>query len=80
MSQLGLDLPGQRIDLCDPIHLIPEKFNPVGVSGRISRVNLQHITTDTEAAAFEVHVVSRILNVNQLMNNLVPILYHTRTE
>lgn len=29
MSQLGLDLPGQRIDLCDPIHLIPEKLNPV---------------------------------------------------
>ena len=44
MSQLRLDLARQRVNLCDPVYLIPEKLNPVRIAARIRRVYLQYIS------------------------------------
>ena len=80
MTQLGLNLPGQGVNLRNPIHLVPKKLHPVGVPAGIGGINLQHVSPDAEASALKIHIISRILNVNQLMDHLVPVLDHAGPE
>ena len=80
MSQLRLDLPGQGIDLCNPVHLIPEEFYPVGIAAGIGGIDFQHIAADTERTALEIHVVSRVLDVDELVYHLIPVLDHAGAQ
>ena len=80
MSQLRLDLARQRVNLCDPVYLIPEKLNPVRIAARIRRVYLQHIAAHPERTSLEIHVIPAVLNVDQLVNDLVAVLLHARAQ
>ena len=80
MSQLRLDLARQRVNLCDPVYLIPEKLNPVRIAARIRRVYLQYIAAHPERTSLEIHVIPAVLNVDQLVNDLVAVLLHARAQ
>ena len=80
MFQLRFHLSGQRLDLHDPVHLVPEELDPVRLVSRISRKYFQHITSYPEASALEIHLISRILDVDQLMDHLIPVLLHSRAQ
>ena len=78
MSELRLHLSGQGINLCNAVHLITEKFHPVGLTSGIGRENLQHVSPYPERAALKIHVIPHVLNINQLVNDLIPVLFHPR--
>ena len=67
------NLTGQRVDFGNPVDLISEKFYPIRILIRICRKNLQHIAPDTKRAAVEIHIVPVILDIDQLMDDLVPV-------
>ena len=80
MAQLSLHLTGQYIDFCDPVHLIAEEFDPVSFASGISRKHFQHVSAHPEGATLKVHLISCILNIDELMNHLVPVLFHPRAQ
>ena len=80
MFQLRFHLSGQRLDLHDPVHLVPEELDPVRLASRISRKYFQHITSYPEASALEIHLISRVLDIDQLMDHLIPVLLHSGTQ
>ena len=80
VSQLRLHFAGKRIDLRNPLHLVPEELHPVSVSARVSRINLQHITSYAETASLKIHIISCILDVDKLVNYLVPVFFHPRPQ
>ena len=80
VSQLRLPFAGKRIDLRNPLHLVPEELHPVSVSARVSRINLQHITSYAETASLKIHIISCILDVDKLVNYLVPVFFHPRPQ
>ena len=80
MLQLRLHLSGQCLDLHDPVDLIPKKFDPVCLASGIGREDFQHIPPHTEASPLKVHLVSRILDIDQLMDHLIPVFLHSGTQ
>ena len=80
MLQLSLDLSCEHVDLGNPVDLIPEKFHPHSGIGFIGRNNFHHISAHPEGASFEIHLVPVILDVDELPDDLVPVLLHTRTQ
>ena len=80
MPQLQLSLSGQPVNLRNSLHLIPEKLNPIGLASGIGRKHLQHISPHPEGSPMEVHIIACILNINQLMNNLIPVPHHPRPQ
>ena len=78
--QLQLCLAGQRVNLHYAVNLVPEKLHPVGHTVRIGRKDLQDISPHPEGTAVKVHVIAGILNIDQLVNHLIPVFLHARTK
>ena len=74
------DLTGKYIDICDPLNLISEKFHTHCPVRGVCRKYLQYISPDTKGSSVEIHLISCILNVDQLFDNLITILLHTWTQ
>ncbi len=74
------DLTGKHIDIRDPVDLIPEKFHthrpPPSASPEKSPAH--HPAHGMFLA--EIHVISCVLNVDQLFDHLITVLLHSRTE
>ena len=74
------DFAGKHIDICDPLDLISKKFHTHRPVCRVSRKDLQHIATHPECSSVEIHLISCILDIDQLFDNLVTILLHPRPK
>ena len=80
MRQHSFPFPGQHIDLRDPFDLISKKFH---ADRRISAVcgkDLHHISSDTKRPSVEVHVISRVLDIDQRTYHVIPLPFLTRAE
>ena len=80
VAKLRLYLSRQRVDLRNSIHLIAKEFNAIRLASGIRRKDLQHISAHTEGSSFEIHLISRILNIDQLVDHFVSILFHSRSQ
>ena len=80
MIQLCMHPAGQRLHLCDPVDLIAEKFHPDKIVSPLGRTHLHHIPMDAKAPSLHIHLVTGILNVHQLPQNLIPVLHHARAQ
>ena len=78
--ELGFDLSGQGVDLGDPVNFIPEKFHPHCHVRIICWKDFQHISPHAEGTTVKVHVISVILDINQLPHHIIPVLFHARTQ
>ena len=77
MAFHAFDLTGKHIDICDPLNLISEKFHTHCPVRGVCRKDLQYISPDTKGSSVEIHLISCILNVDQLFDNLITILLHS---
>ena len=77
MFQCTAALSGQHIDLGDPVDLISEKLHTIRIFIRFCRKNLQHIAMHAKRSAMKIHIISIIMQVNQLVDHLIPIPLHT---
>ena len=75
-----MNLPGQRIKLCDPIDLISEKLHPDRILKGRYRNDLQHIALHPESTTPKIHIISHVLNIDQLPDHIIPVLVHTRAQ
>ena len=80
MLQTALDLPGQHINLRDPVDLVPEKFHTDCRITVVCRKNLHCITTHPECTTVKIHVISRVLDIDQCTDDLISVLLHSRTQ
>ena len=80
MPQLGFDFAGQGINLRYPVNLIPKKFYPVSRAVRICRKYLQHIPPYPERTTLKVHVIAVILDINQFVDDFIPVPGHSRAQ
>ena len=80
MLHARFDLPGQDIDLCDPVDLVAEKLNTDRIIIRHYRNDLDHISAHPEGTALEIHVVTVVLDADQLFDDLVAFFLHARAE
>jgi len=60
-----VDLPGHRVEVRDRLDLVAEQADPVGRLG-VGRLHLDHVAADAEPAAAHDHVVSLVVDVDQL--------------
>ena len=74
MRKLRLRLPAQRVDDPDPVDLIAEEFDPVGLLSLGCGKDVHDISHDPEGPAVEVHVVSIVLDLDQVPDHLVSVL------
>ena len=75
-----LDLTGQWIKLHDPVNLVAEKLNPDTILKRRYRKDIYDIALHTESSSREIHLIPCVLNINQLPDQFIPVLLHTRAE
>ena len=80
MFQTALDLPGQYINLRDPVNLIAEKFYPDRRIAIVCRKNLHCITAHPECTTVKIHVISCVLDIDQCTDDLISVLLHSRTQ
>ena len=73
----SLDLSRENIKFHDPVNLISEKLYPDSLLKCRDRKDLQDITFHPEGSPFKVQFVSDILDIDQFINNLIPVLLHT---
>ena len=62
------------------VNLIPEELDAHRLVRLLRRKNLQYITAHAERTAVEIHIIPVILNINQLPDHIVPVLFHSRAE
>ena len=74
------DFAGKHIDICDPLDLISKKFHTHRPVCRVSRKDLQHIATHPEGSTVKIHLISCVLDIDQLFDNLITVLLHSRTK
>ena len=74
------NLSGKHIDICDTLDLISEKLHPYCPVCRIRRKDLQHIATHPECSSVEIHLISCVLDIDQLFDNLITVLLHPRPK
>jgi hypothetical protein len=70
LLQLGDRLPGERIDLADPLDLVAPELDPDRLLG-IGRIDLDAVAPHPERAGLEGGVVPAIVDANQLRENRV---------
>ena len=78
--QLAVDPAGQLVDLADAVDLVAEPLDAKDILAPLGGKDLQGVAPDPEIAAVEGHVIARILNGHQLLQDLVPVLLHARAE
>ena len=74
------DFAGKHIGICDPLDLISKKFHTHRPVCRVSRKDLQHITPDTKCSTVKIHLISCVLDIDQLFDNLITVLLHSRAK
>ena len=80
MFQLCLHLSGQRLDLHDPVHLVPEELDPVRLTSGVCRKYFQHISSHTETSSFKIHLISCILDIDQFVDHFISVFFHSRAQ
>ena len=80
MGQYTLDLAGKRVNLADPVNLVPKKFHPQSGAAAAGRKDLQRVAPHPELVAHKVNVVTLVLNGHQLFNQRVPAPLHTGAQ
>ncbi len=80
MAQLRHRRTCEHINLSDPLYLVPEKLNTKGLLVQICGKYLQRITSDSECASVKIHIISGILDVHQLSDDIISVLYHARAQ
>ena len=80
MIQLCMNFPCKRLYLCDPVDLIPEKFDTDEIIATLCRIYFHHISPDTESGTLNIHIVAVVLNIDQFPQYLVTILHHAGTQ
>ena len=68
-----------NINFLNPVYFIPKKLNPNRTVTCRCRKNLNYITTHTKCATMKIHIIPRVLYINQTPNHLIPILFHARS-
>ncbi len=63
------NLPGERIEQRQPLHLFVEQLDAQRNIFRLRRKNIDHFTADAEGAALERLIVARILQLRQTTQN-----------
>ena len=67
---------GQGVELGNAVDLIPEELHPDGKLAHISQINVHRVAMHPELIAHKIHVVSLVLQGNQLFAQLVPLHLH----
>ena len=80
MIQLCMNFPCKRLYLCDPVDLIPEKFDTDEIIAALCRIYFHHISPDAESGTLNIHIVAVVLNIDQFPQYLVTILHHAGTQ
>ena len=80
MLQPGFHLARQHIHLRNPLYLVAEKLDAHRRIRGLRQINLQHIPPHPERAPLEIHLAADILDIDQLSDHLIPVLYHTRPQ
>ena len=80
MHDLRHHVPREDVDLRDAVYLVSEEFHPVSHLVLVRREDLQHVSPHPEGAAVEVHVVPRVLDVDEPGDDLVPVLLLPRAQ
>ena len=80
VCQIPLSLSGERVKFRDPIYLISEEFYPYSIIKCRHRNDLQHIPTHPKCTSLQIHIIPVILYICQLIDDLIPVLYHAHSE
>ena len=80
MVQLCVDFPCQRLHLGDPVNLISEKFDADQIVSALCRVHFHYISPDTESCTLDIHIITVVLNVDQLPEHFIPVLHHSGAQ
>ncbi len=64
--------PGEKVDLPDPLDLVPEQLHPQGRPGEGGGNDLDYIPPHPEGAPVKVDVVALVLHSHQPLQDLVP--------
>ena len=73
------DLARDRIYFLDGLDFISEKLYPDGIFSSC-RVYVYRVSSYSEIAALHRDIISRILNIDELSHQLLPVLLHARTQ
>ena len=80
MLQRCLNLPRQHVNLRNSIDLISKKLHPNRALRTARRKNLQHIPAHPKRPPVKIHLISRILNINQVTDHIIAVTDHPRTQ
>ena len=80
MLQKTFNLPCQNIYLGNPVNLIAKKLHAHCRIGIVCRKNFQNISMHPESTALEIHLITRILHIDQSLDHIVPVNLHTRAQ
>ena len=78
--ELRFYFTGQGVNLGDPVNLIPEKLHPHCHICIIRRKDFKNIPAHTKRTAVKIHVIPVILDINQFVDDFVPVPYHSRAQ
>ena len=70
----------QTFNFTDTVNLITEKFHSKSIFITAGRENFNHIATYTEFSALKINIVTLKLDINQVIEQLVPRNFLTRTQ
>ena len=80
MIKTILNLAGQYIDFCNPVYFIAKEFYPDSSLSTVCRKDFQNVSPYPEGASLEIHIISCILYINQLPDNIITIPFHARPQ
>ena len=70
VAAFGLHLPSERVDLHDPLDLVPEEVDPHDVLA-VGRLHLENVAAHPEARARQGRVVALVLQVDEVAKDPV---------
>ena len=71
---------GERVELRDAVDLVPKKFHTDGKLAHIGKVDVHDIAVHTELIAHKIHVVSLILQSDQLLAQRIALHLHAGAQ
>ena len=66
-------MSGDRVDLADAVDLVSEEFNPNSLPVGVGRIDLHRIAADPELVPFKSKVVSLVADLDQLLQQFIPV-------
>ena len=76
----SLYFTGQNIEFYDSINLISKKFNSHRILKSRNRNDFQYISFYPKSSPFKIQFITNILNIDQVINHLISVFDHTRTQ